>query len=38
MENGLSATGWKDVKWISQAQGKDTWWALVSSVMNFQAS
>jgi hypothetical protein len=36
MENGLFAMGSKDVDWINLVQDTDRWWALVTTVMNFQ--
>jgi hypothetical protein len=32
----LQEAGWDGVYWIDMAQDRDSWWALVSAVMNLR--
>jgi hypothetical protein len=33
----IISNGWKDVKWINLAEGREKWLAVVNAVMNIRA-
>jgi hypothetical protein len=35
VENDLQEVGWGTMNWIDLAEDGDSWWAVVSAVMNF---